>query len=143
MGGDNADVRGIQGQAPEASARRKQSAIDVATALILTILVWPFPLARVSLTPLVHVISILVLWQLMQVGYFAVSAAVWRKTAGMHLLGLGLADADGCVPARGAAVTWGLLAGVSALPRLVSGGPAPPLPDFAERSSVVRVVVTG
>ena len=59
----------------------------MATAPVITVLLWPFPLARAALAPIVQIVSILVLWQLIQVGYYAVCAGFWRKTAGMHLLG--------------------------------------------------------
>jgi uncharacterized RDD family membrane protein YckC len=129
------------GQVPSATARRKQTAIDVSAALILTMLVWPFPLARASFAPLVHVVSILLLWQIVVAGYYAVSCGFWRKTAGMHLLGLKLADPCGVPPTAGVAVAWGLVAGLLAMPRLLSGGPSDTRPDAAERLSGATVVV--
>jgi hypothetical protein len=119
--------------------RRKQTAIDVGAAFILTVLAWPFPLARATVSPLVHVISILVLWQIAQVGYYALSAAFWRKTPGMHLTGLILQRSDGSPPPRGRAVRWRLLGGVLALPRLISGGPSNDRADAAERFSGLTV----
>ena len=133
----------VADSAPSGSVRRKQTAIDVVLALVLTMLVWPFPVARMNLTPVVHVISILVLWQLVQIGYFVVAAAVWRKTAGMYLLGLGLATGDHSVPDRAAAMRWAVIAGLLGIARLFTGGPSGGRSDMAERVSAVSVVVSG
>jgi hypothetical protein len=140
MGGISNDDASSVGVPAGVSVRRKQTALDVGASLILAILVWPFPLARAMLTPLVHVISILVLWQIVQVGYFSISSAAWRKTPGMHLAGLVLKAADGSLPTRGQAVRWGLLAAVMAVPRVLTGGPSSGRADLAERLSEVAVV---
>jgi len=135
------DVAEKDVRVPHRVARRKQTALDVGTALVLTILAWPFPLARANLVPIVHVVSILALWQVVQAGYFAVCAAFWRKTGGMHLFGMVLGTLAGAPLSRGSAVSWGLLAGILGIPRLISGGPAAGAPDLAEKLSGARVIV--
>ena len=109
---------------------------------MLTILVWPFPLARASLPPLIHVVAILVLWQLVQAGYYAVSAAAWHKTAGMHVLGLELRDAKGLAPGRSQAVAWALAASLFAIVQLLPALRSRRRMDTAQRLSGVRVVLS-
>jgi uncharacterized RDD family membrane protein YckC len=103
---------------PTRSARRTQTAIDSGAALLLAILVWPFPLARANLAPLVNVAGVLLLWQLLQVAYFAITMAVWKATAGTRLMGLRVVAADGVEPSRRQRAVWGALSGAIALPRM-------------------------
>lgn len=125
---------------PTVSTRRAQTAIDVGAALVITMLVWPFPIARAMLPPLVNVACILVAWQLIQVAYFAACSALWSTTGGMRLMGLTLAEPTGARPSRAVAVRWGLLAGVLGIPRLFATARSAGKPDAAERFSGARVV---
>jgi uncharacterized RDD family membrane protein YckC len=123
-----------------ASARRKQTAIDVGASLVLAMLAWPFPLARASLSIPVHVIALLVFWQVVQVGYYVLTTGTWGRTAGLHLVGLRLEAPDGTDPDRGAAIRWGALSAVLALPRLMTPASRTSDEGAAERSAGVGVV---
>jgi uncharacterized RDD family membrane protein YckC len=101
------------------SSRRVQTAIDSGAALLLTILVWPFPLARAMLPVVVNVVSILVLWQLIQIAYFTVTMMVWGATAGTHLTGLRVVAVDGSAPSPRQRALWGALSGLVAVGRVI------------------------
>lgn len=92
-------------------ARRLQSAADVLTAVVLAMLVWPFPVARATLTPGVHVLGVFVMCLAVLLAYYVISAAVWRKTLGMRLAGLELRG-ETSPPERLHLVSWGLTAAV-------------------------------
>jgi uncharacterized RDD family membrane protein YckC len=125
--------------APTRSARRKQTAIDGGAALVLTVLVWPFPLARAALSPLVNVACVLVLWQLLQVVYFAITMSVWGATAGTRVMGLHVVDIDGGPPTRRQRAVWGALSGVIALARIAMPAQEGKR-DAPERAAHVRLV---
>ena len=99
------------------SEQRKRALIDAGAGLALTMLLWPFPLARATLSPLVNVVSVLIAWGVVNVVYHLVCARVWRRTAGTHLLGLSLcgkaaAANDPCVALDDrTALKWGVAAG--------------------------------
>jgi hypothetical protein len=124
---------------PTFRQRRTQTAIDSGAALVVTMLVWPFPLARAVLPVFANVLSVVVLWQVIQVGYFAVAMAVWGSTAGLRLQGLRLACSDGSTPDRAARLKWGVLAGSLALPQLAAP-PAEGARSIPERAADVDVV---
>jgi hypothetical protein len=114
--------------------RRIQAAIDSGAALVLAVLAYPFPVMRAMLPLPVFVISILVVWQLVQVSYCALAAAVWGSTGGMYLRGLSLRTTDGGEATRGQRATWGALAGIAALVH-VAAPPSEGKPALAERAS--------
>jgi hypothetical protein len=122
---------------PSPSDRRRQSALDCGAALVLAMLAWPFPLARASLAPIVHVVSILVVWQIVQVVYFSVCSAVWGKTGGVALLGMNLVVEGGERPSRRQAATWGAVAGLLTIPTIIAPSSSPGL---AERFSGVALM---
>lgn len=98
-----------------AKTRRAQSLIDMFISVFAAMLLWPFPIARAALTPAVHVAGVLATCVVAQLLYYAISAASWRRTVGMHLAGIRLASADGKPPRRGQAVMWGLISAVIAV----------------------------
>ena len=119
------------------TALRRQTLIDMAASLFLTLLAWPFPLARANMPVIAHVLAILIAWQIVQAVYFAVTAGVWGQTGGMRLLGLELIDDGGEAASAPRRACWGALAGLSALGGLVfPGGEEPGIP---ERLTSVRV----
>jgi len=73
------------------SEQRKRAALDSVATLVLTMLVWPFPIARALLPISVNVALVLVAWVLMGVAYSLVCGLVWHRTAAMYLLGFTLA----------------------------------------------------
>lgn len=95
--------------------RRKQTLLDMGVALLIVVMVWPFPVMRALLSPGGHVAAMLVAWAVTTVVYFAVSAAVWHRTIGMRAFGLRIDGLDGAEPARSAATRWGIIAGATAL----------------------------
>lgn len=103
-------------------ALRQQTLTDVVLSLVLTALVWPFPLARANMSVIAQVVAILVAWQIVQSAYFAVAAGIWGQTGGMRLAGLSLMDADAREATRSQRVRWGAIAGALALGRLFSSG---------------------
>ena len=117
---EGASGPGPSASTPTRSSRRAQAAIDSGVALVLAMLAWPFPLARAALPPAVHVVSLLVFWQLLQMAYFAVTMAVWGATAGTHLMGLRVVADGGAAPSRGQRAWWGVLSGALALVRIVA-----------------------
>ena len=129
----------MSGAAPLATARqiRIQCAIDSGAALVLAMLAWPFPLARVLLPVAVNVASVLVFWQLVQIAYFAIALSLWGQTAGMRLMGLHLACRDEAELSRGDRARWGARAGALAIPRLIS---PPKSGEGAASSSGIDVV---
>jgi uncharacterized RDD family membrane protein YckC len=121
------------------SVRRKQTAIDSGAALVLTMLVWPFPLARAALAPLVNVACVLVLWQLLQIAYFTITVTVWGATAGTRVMGLRIVDTAGQSPTRRQRAVWGVLSGALAVVRVAV--PASERDrDAPERVADVKVV---
>ena len=99
---------------------RWRALIDVGMTLVITMLMWPFPIARAMLAPLTNVLLLLTSWAVISVLYHVVCARVWRRTAGMYLLGLSLCDANGpadeCPPVDNrTALRWGFIAGLLAL----------------------------
>jgi uncharacterized RDD family membrane protein YckC len=120
-----------------AHLRRQQSAIDVAASLVLAMLLWPFPLARMTLSVPVHVLSVLVFWQLVQTGYFAVTVSTWGQTAGMRLAGISLSENGGGEPTRSQRASWGAISGMLAFAVLVA--PESGVSDSAETAARVEV----
>ena len=119
-------------------SRRIQAGVDSGAALVLAMLAWPFPLARAMLPLPVNILSVLVFWQLVQVGYCAVAAAVWGGTAGTLVAGISLVAQDGAEITRANRAKWGALAGATALAHVVSP-PTGGSPALAERVTGVRL----
>ena len=119
-------------------SRRIQAGVDSGAALVLAMLAWPFPLARAMLPLPVNILSVLVLWQLIQVGYCALAAGVWGRTAGTLVAGISLVAQDGAETTRADRAKWGALAGAAALAHVVSP-PAEGSPALAERLTGVRL----
>lgn len=94
--------------------RRAQSAVDIVTSVLIAMMLWPFPIARATLGPVMHIAGVLATCVIVQVLYFGVCAVVWRKTLGMHLAGIRLGNADGGAPARREALAWALVSAVTA-----------------------------
>lgn len=95
--------------------RRKQSLLDLGIALLIVVMVWPFPVMRALLSPAGHAIAMVAAWALTTLVYFGISAAWWHRTLGMRAFGLALAAPDGAAPSRGAAARWGIIAGATVL----------------------------
>jgi hypothetical protein len=125
------------------SERRRQALIDALCSLVLAILAWPFPLARASLGVTVHVVAILVFWQLVQVAYYVLTTLTWHRTGGFVLLGLELRTANGGEAARGDLARWALVAGSTAAVRVLGSARTYRSPDSAERASGLRVLSAG
>jgi hypothetical protein len=109
--------------------QRKRALIDAGAALVITMLIWPFPAARAMLSPVVNVLLVLLTWALVSIAYHVLCARVWRRTAALYLLGFALADRSG--PAERimaienrAAVRWGIFAGALAVATTLWAGGA-------------------
>lgn len=93
--------------------QRKRARIDLGAALIITMLLWPFPIARTTFTPAWNVLLVLLTWQIVNLVYHVVCARVWRRTAAMYLLGYSLVNKMGASGENdgGVAIRWGIVAG--------------------------------
>ncbi len=96
-------------------ARRAQSVIDVFVSVFAAMMLWPFPVARATLSPTVHVTGVLLTIVVVQVVYFAVCAVVWRQTLGMRLAGIRLSTPAGEPATRRQALLWGIVSAPLAL----------------------------
>jgi uncharacterized protein YceK len=112
---------------------RIQAAIDLGSALVLCMLLWPFPLARAALPPVVHVAAILIAWCVVHVLYLSIGLAAWSQTGGMRLVGLVLRSPEGEPCDRRQRVRWGLLAGLLVALRFVAPAGASARPTLVDR----------
>jgi hypothetical protein len=106
----------------EADARRaiRAAAIELAVAVVATLLLWPFPLIRLTLGipwavhgPLI-VVGILVVY----VAYLAVSVRLWGRSPAMYFLDLGLTGASRPFP-FGRGLRWAAGWAVAVVPALL------------------------
>lgn len=95
-------------------SRRTQSLIDIFMSVVIAMMLWPFPVARMWLSPPVHVAGVLVTIALAQLVYYALSAAVWHRTLGMQLAGIQLGSTTGEPVTRVRALQWGLVSALIA-----------------------------
>lgn len=109
-----ADARVNTGSDVSCAARRGQTIADVIVSVVIAMLVWPFPIARATLDPAAHFAGVLATCVLVQVVYFAATAALWRQTLGMRLIGARLETLDGGTPRRVSAVRWGVVSALLA-----------------------------
>jgi hypothetical protein len=95
------------------SEQRKRALVDAASALVLTMLLWPFPIARAMLAPVWNVLFVLLTWLIVGLVYHVVCARFWRRTAAMYLLGYALETRVGSHGEidNAVAIRWGLVAG--------------------------------
>ena len=140
MGADSAEAPTLGCVPATPSQRRRQTAVDVGASLVLAMLAWPFPLARAALSILAHVVALLLFWQLVQIGYYGVTMAVWGQTAGTYLLGLAVRTEAGAGPDRIAAIRWGVLSSLLALSRLLTPASRTRERGLAECTAGVSVV---
>lgn len=96
----------------ECKHRRTQALADIGVAIGLTVLVWPFPLARAALSPAGHVTAILAAYLCVQLVYHAVSAGAWRRTVGMRLTGHVLISEGGVRSTHARSIMWGVASGL-------------------------------
>ncbi len=115
--------------------QRKRALIDAGVSLVLTMLLWPFPIARAMLAPAVNVLGILLLWGMVSILYHVLCARFWRKTAATHLLGYSLADSSGSGSGvdDAQALRWGIAAGTLVVVNAFWGGAS----GIVERASGV------
>jgi len=96
------------------TSRRAQSLIDIFVSVFAAMMVWPFPVARATLSPPIHVAGVLVTCFVVQLLYFCVCAVVWHQTLGMRLAGIRLHAQDGEPPTRTQSLSWGLVSALIA-----------------------------
>ncbi|NTU70805.1 MAG: hypothetical protein HGB10_03160 [Coriobacteriia bacterium] len=125
---------------PIAGALRTQTAIDLGSALVITMLLWPFPVARAMLSVPVHVLSILAVWYLVLIAYFSVTCGVWGQTGGMRLMGIVFTDTSGDAVNRGRRAQWGAIAGALVCVRLLVPLAPDGTPGPVERLAGVSLV---
>ncbi len=125
---------------PSGRTIRAQISIDLGVSLVLCMLIWPFPLARASLTVVSHVLSILLAWGVIHVAYLAATVGAWSQTAAMRLLGLSLATLDGQPCHTRQRMRWGVIAGTLVLLRLVDPSGRPGRPALVDRISGARLL---
>jgi hypothetical protein len=89
--------------------RRLQSIADITFSVVVGVLIWPFPAARAMLSPLLHVMGVIITCTVVLFGYYVLSAVLWRRTLGMRLAGLKLelVEAGSSEPIR--VMRWGLV----------------------------------
>jgi hypothetical protein len=92
------------------SAERKRALVDAGTTLVIVMLMWPFPLARATLAPVVNISLIVVAWWLLGIAYCAIAVRFWHKTGGMYLLRFELAPVASAA-GSGSDLRWGVAAG--------------------------------
>lgn len=94
--------------APFATCRRRvlQSGIDAFVAVVLGMLVWPFPIARATMTPFAQVVGIVVVIAAAQSVYFMATSALYGQTLGMRLAGMRLRSQDAARPTRWRVACW-------------------------------------
>jgi hypothetical protein len=109
----------VTGELADARRARLAGWLDLLLALVVTMLVWPFPFARATLEWPVHVAAILVAILVVDFTYRLLTLRLWRRTVAMYLLDLGLAARGGGDIALGAAVRWSVGWSMIALPSLV------------------------
>jgi len=100
---------------PHSKARRAQSLIDIFVSVFAAMMLWPFPVARATLAPPIHIAGVLVTCIVVQVLYYSVCAVVWQKTLGMRLAGIRVHGQDGETPTRGQALLWGFVSALIAV----------------------------
>lgn len=124
--------------------RRKQSLLDMGVALLIVVMVWPFPVMRALLSPAGHAAAMVVTWALTTLLYFSISAAVWQRTLGMRAFGLRLAGPGDSAPSRGAGVRWGIIAGATVLWYAIAPASAcgNGMPERASKTAIVPAEVT-
>jgi hypothetical protein len=107
---------GAAGPADPARVRRGLLA-DFVIAAVIALLLWPFPLIRLTLgIPVpIHVVLILVWMLIVAAVYMTAAVALWGRTPVMYLLDLGLMGADRPF-GFGRALRWGIGAAVAAVP---------------------------
>jgi len=98
-----------------AKTRRVQSLIDIFVSVFAAMMLWPFPIARATLEPPIHIAGVLVTCFVVQLLYFSVCAVVWQRTLGMRLAGVRVRGRDGALPTRGQALVWGLVSALIAV----------------------------
>jgi hypothetical protein len=71
-------------------------ALDAVAAFVVTMLLWPFPLFRLTLGVSwpVHILAILAGWLVVLTAYLTLTVAALGRTPAMYLLDLGLAGAE-------------------------------------------------
>ncbi len=121
-----------------AKNRRAQSVIDIFISVFAAMMIWPFPVARATLSPSIHVLGVLVTCVVVQLLYFIVCAAAWQQTLGMRLAGVQLRAQGGESPTRGQALLWGLVSALIAVWFVVAPRQAGSA-AVAERVSVTAV----
>ena len=72
----------------------KAGGMDAVVSLILTMLAWPFPVARATLPLGVHAAGIVGTLLLVDVAYHALAAKIWGRTLGMYYYDLGLSGPE-------------------------------------------------
>lgn len=117
---------------------------DLAVAAVVAMLVWPFPLIRLTLgIPWsVHVPLILAWVLVVYAAYLATSVAIWGRTPVMYLTDLGLAG----VPrpfGLGRSLRWALGLAVAVVPSLLGARSlADPRTGLAARASGLVTVAS-
>ena len=119
-------------------ARRTQSLIDIFMSVFIAMMLWPFPVARMWLSLPVHVAGVLLTCVFSGLLYYAISAAVWRKTLGMRLAGIKLESATEAQATWARATQWGLVSAIIA-PWFVVAPRSACKAAFAERVSHTTV----
>ncbi len=85
----------------------RAAAADLAVSAVVALLLWPFPLIRLTLgVPWAVHVPLIAAWILLVYAtYLAISALIWRRSVGMYLLDLGLAGRGAPFPVA-AGVLW-------------------------------------
>ncbi len=97
----------------------RAAAFDFAVSAVAALILWPFPLVRVTLRvpPAAHVVLVVAWMLLVYVVYMTLSVALAGRTAAMYFLDLGL-EGKRPFPA-GAAFGWALGWAVALVPALL------------------------
>lgn len=113
---------GMHAVTGEADARRaiRAAGIELAVSVVATLLLWPFPLIRLTLgIPwAVHGPLILVAILIVYVAYLAVSVRLWGRSPAMYFLDLGLTGGSRPFP-FGRGLRWAAGWAVAVVPALL------------------------
>lgn len=132
------------GEPAEASRALKAAALDLLVAAIVGLLLWPFPLIRLTLAvPVAAHTALIVVWILVvYLVYMTASVAAWGRTPAMYLLDLGLRGRPRPF-GLGTAARWAAGWVVTVLPALLGArGLADPRSGLPARLSGVETVVS-
>ncbi|MDZ4065035.1 MAG: hypothetical protein U1E22_10270 [Coriobacteriia bacterium] len=119
---------------------RSASVVDYAAAVVIGVIIFPFPIVRAYVSVWVFVVSILVVIGVAHALYIGLTSVLLGRTPGMYLFDLGF---GGERPGAYRAMMWGFGSAVVFWPSLIVSRFAHPERGIPAMMSGVRVRATG